>query len=113
MSCSDKVLSWTQVGLQGALLSEFIDEAVSLASITVEVDQPDESSLSVLKRGLTLKGRLANTHTTCESEDHDGIEVYAVGRGFRDSRGKISGASLLWSVHEASVQAIAGITGIR
>ena len=57
MSCSDKVLSWTQTGIQGSLLSHYIENPVMIDSITVEVENCSDHNLNVLKRGLTLEKR--------------------------------------------------------
>jgi tRNA-specific adenosine deaminase 1 len=36
MSCSDKILKWNMVGIQGGLISSVIDKPIFLSSIIIE-----------------------------------------------------------------------------
>jgi len=45
MSCSDKILKWTFLGLTGSLLMYFLESPIYIYSITVE-DMFDEVSLN-------------------------------------------------------------------
>ena len=54
MSCSDKIMKWTILGLQGGLLSNFISKPIFLSSIIVCKGPYDPPALS---RALSLRGR--------------------------------------------------------
>ena len=60
MSCSDKILSWNQTGVQGAFLAGIIDYPLAVARFTVSSPRSaiSEENQSILRRGLTLTGRL-------------------------------------------------------
>lgn len=57
MSCSDKIALWNCVGLNGALLSQFVPDALRPSTITVAIDcaaagASQESLMESLQRGL-------------------------------------------------------------
>ena len=53
MSCSDKILKWNTVGIQGSLISS---EKVTLDSIVVECqNNQSEFNQSVVERGLVSR----------------------------------------------------------
>lgn len=57
MSCSDKLLKWTWIGLQGALLGQIIED-ISLSSVIIEVDEPENAdNQKRINQGLLLSHR--------------------------------------------------------
>uniref|UniRef100_A0A7M5XCD4 tRNA-specific adenosine deaminase 1 n=2 Tax=Clytia hemisphaerica TaxID=252671 RepID=A0A7M5XCD4_9CNID len=54
MSCSDKILKWCTLGIQGGLLSNFIHDGIFLSSIILTSPNFDESAFS---RALSFRGR--------------------------------------------------------
>ena len=59
MSCSDKILKWNTVGLQGAFLSQYLAKPIHLSSIIIETPYHDKDYLNeeVVLRGCTLHHR--------------------------------------------------------
>ena len=65
MSCSDKILSWGHLGLQGALLGQFLDDEIKLSSIIVEVKEPENQvNQGILERGLLFEKRFGKEGQT-------------------------------------------------
>ena len=58
MSCSDKILKWNSLGLQGTLLSQLLPSRIWLSSISVELrGDAVEDDLRVLRRGMVVRER--------------------------------------------------------
>lgn len=54
MSCSDKIMKWCHLGLQGGLLSNFLPEPIFLSSIILSVVECDRNAV---RRAISGRGR--------------------------------------------------------
>ena len=76
MSCSDKLVRWGVLGMQGRLLMQFIAEPLRLASLVVSRDPRVESSLVqelALRRAVPERIFAAETHARNERVDSSAL----------------------------------------
>ncbi|CAG0915808.1 unnamed protein product [Notodromas monacha] len=90
LSCSDKMAKWLRVGLQGALLSRYLEKPITFSSFVLLVDEKDsEATAKALKRSL-----LHRFHTP----PIQALEIYCVGghEVFRNRVGDPAPCSVIW-----------------
>ena len=61
MSCSDKIMKWCTLGLQGGLLSNLLEKPIYLESIVVGSSHFNKEAML---RGISLRGRQLNLEST-------------------------------------------------
>ncbi|XP_050397823.1 tRNA-specific adenosine deaminase 1 isoform X2 [Patella vulgata] len=99
MSCSDKIARWTVVGIQGALLSHFLNSPIYLQSVIVGKCPYDQSSM---KRALTDRvadvTNLANHYTLTAPYLLQSGLAFKEGRNDEDSSSRLvpTAAGITW-----------------
>lgn len=59
MSCSDKIILWNVLGLQGQLLGTLLNKPLYLSTIIIECDNnSSKANVDTIKRGLIMRDRL-------------------------------------------------------
>ena len=115
MSCSDKIMRWCVLGINGGLLANFLDEPIFLTSLIVGGDKFHHPSMS---RALSLRGRVDKTcaltvHTPkilhVKDRFVDGVDAIDVLDNPQEgSRRTPCGGSIMWCrsplIHEVSVK---------
>ena len=52
MSCSDKILIWNAMGIQGSFLIQFLQEKIFISSFVIEVSSATQENMQTVRRGL-------------------------------------------------------------
>ena len=73
MSCSDKILIWNAMGIQGSFLIQFLQNKIFISSFVIEVSSATQENMQTVRRGLIPIERM----NFCSKESQQGIDKNA------------------------------------